>query len=422
MTALYFLDTVSYAITLLLIASSRMKKNRLQYLIAFVLLIVMQLLLGANNYFSILVAGIVLSLCFWQKHDRLQCIYECFYCVCILAIGIMLISSLFLLLFTASWLASPLLRILMNILLIGLGVIWKVVTNYCQRKPERVQAHRLQMGMQIALLLFYTFVMNTIQFDDEKDLAMLSLLFITLIFLIALLLNQLQITQEKQQQKHLQQEYIDDITHAYEQSVERDHYFIQLLRSMKSYIADNDMKQLAQYFEEHIEPIARNSFALPNSKQIQNKLLRNLVQNELNDLAKQKNILIDCEFVGNIDMPYHLISDIFKLLAECFANAKKELQKQTSQKHAYVQIYFLEIQGVLSFKIANSISNPTSNYFDVKQQEHGGSRMFKRILKHHKKIEYSSYIRVLPLGSFTLFVQEIMIDTKEENYAKSTTK
>lgn len=423
MTYLYVVDTICYSCALLLIASSRMKKNKLQYTLAFLFLIIIQLSIGANSYFSILTSGIVLSACFWQKQNSRKCVYECFYCVSILAIWIILISSLFLLIFSDQWLKSPLLRVIMDIILISIGIAWKATAHYCKKNPEHFQGQRLRIGVLLLLLFFYTFVMNTIQFDHEKDLAMLSLLFIVLIFLITSLFNQLIHTQEKQKQQDLQQEYMEHITNAYQQSVERDHYFIQLLKSMKKYIAENNIKELTHYFEKHIEPIAKNAFALSAGNDIKNKLIRNLVQNEINDLAKQQNLLIDCEFIGNINLANHLISDVFKLLAECFSNAKKELQQQKDRERAYIQIHFIEVNGMISFKIANSISNPSNNYFSVKQKENGGSRMFQRILQHHLTIEYSSYIRVLPLGGFTVFVQEIMIDTKEDNHNdKSTTR
>ena len=126
----------------------------------------------------------------------------------------------------------------------------------------------------------------------------------------------------------LKQEHGDDIRRMANQSIERDHYMIQLFQTLGTYIEDDKNTQLKKYFEYTIAPIYKRSMYNADLKQIKNELIRNLIQNELNQLSSINGLLIDVQLIGNPAIQKSDEIILLKIISELFSNAKKELLKQ----------------------------------------------------------------------------------------------
>lgn len=395
-------NSIIYSISVLLLVSTRLEASKIRYLIAFISLSVLQILLGENNYFILLLCYVLLFICFCQKKNYKQNAYDCLCSISIISACIILFSSLWLLISNKTtaydWVVGALIFLT--------ALIWKVAIYFCQKGEKFSQPTNVGTAVQVIPLLFYTFVFSTIQFMDSRDLAILSLFFISNLFIVNQLLDQLQNYKQNIEQQKLEQERMADMQKHIERTVEQEHSFMQILQTLQTYIEKGDMKELREYYESHIAPIYGELFQIGGLEKIENELLRHLIQLEVDEISGRKNVIVSIMIQNNIHIPINEIYDVIRIVSEIFTNAKKEIKKQ---KSAYLQMCLVQNGQEIMVQIGNSLKKTDKNYFEMIEKKRGGLDMIARLVGQSPVLRNANYISpVLYLG-WRMFYQELYI-------------
>lgn len=395
-------NAVIYSVSVLLLVSTRLNESKIRYLLAFIGLSLLQILLGESNYFGTISCYVMLVLCFCQKQNFKQDAYDCLCSISMITIFVILFGSLWLLVSSKTkaydWVIGA--------LIFFTALTWKITIYFCQKGEKQRQATHFGMILQVIPLLFYTFLLPTIQFLDSRDLAIVSLFFISNLFIVNQLLDQLQNYKQNIEQHKKDLEQMLEMQKHIDGIIEQEHSFMQIAQTLQAYIDRGDIDALKTYYESNISPVVGNLMQIGGLENIENELLRNFIQWEIDGIHKQKNVIVSIVIQNNIVIPINEMFDVIRIVIEFFANAKKELKKQ---KKAYLRVHFVQNRDEIMLQVSNSLKESDKNYFETIQNKHDGLDMIARLVEKSPIIRNVNYISpVLYLG-WRMFYQELYI-------------
>lgn len=126
-------NTMIYSLSVLLLLSSRIRASKIRYILSFIGLTVLQMILGENNYFTILIAGAFLFLCFCKKKKFRYYAFQCLSSITIVSTFIVMFSSLWLLISPK----TKAFKWVVGALILLSAIAWKSLVFFCEWKKRK---------------------------------------------------------------------------------------------------------------------------------------------------------------------------------------------------------------------------------------------------------------------------------------------
>jgi len=271
--------------------------------------------------------------------------------------------------------------------------------NWCRQIEHEMCA----IALAFVVLVFFSLVLPmyypAISAEDARQWGVFVLSFMCVLVMVALLINRLKDLENRRKRIELQIEqqqiYVKQVNAQFGRMITLEHYYTRLFQSLSPYIRDDDMAGLRLYFEKHILPIHKEHIQKNRQlSNIQNDLIRNLVDSTIGQAAAVDSITLDVYISEKVSLPDEMALDVFEIMSNLIDNAMREL---TSQQHGLLRIWLYQTDGELSVYIANTADHNIDIEQIYSRENNGGDRhghglkRVREIVYNQSRMEHLTY-------------------------------